>query len=185
MRRRVAALGALLIVFALFLYSNPSLTVSFGLVTSDTVFDKTSLVSIAPQNFSFYEVNLQPGDALSVSLATNPGNVDVLLMNQGNFSQWSQRVRGSYSTYPESALHVSNYSFSFTSSEPAQNYFVVMVAHSANESTNVLLHAVATRPSQDSILLLPLIVAFLGLIILVFAVRSGGRKAGRIEQESD
>lgn len=183
MRKKTAILGALLIAAAAYLYVTPSLTsplaASLGQTGTDTVFDKNSVIPVSPQNSSFYEANLTKGESLVVTLMTNPGNIDVLLMNQGNFSLWSSGSAVSYSTYPESALHVSNYSFTFTNDERSQDFFVVFVSHSAAEPTEVLLHAKGTRPSQASLLVFPVVIGLVGFAVLGFAARGGGRRGAR------
>ncbi|MDG6901413.1 MAG: zinc ribbon domain-containing protein [Nitrososphaerota archaeon] len=180
MRRKTSLVGALLIVVALFLYVSPSVTAPLspylGQSSVDTVFDRNSVTPVAPLNYSFYGVNLTAGDSLTVSLTTNPGNIDVLLMNQGNFSLWSSGGKVSYSTYPESILHVSNYSFSFTNDGKPQEFFVVLVSHSSTEETTVLLHAVGTRPSQVSLLLFPFVFGLIGVVVLGLGLRGGGKK---------
>jgi hypothetical protein len=168
------------LVLAAFLYLNPTLTSTLtsnlGAVGTETAYDRTRVVSIAPQNYSYVDAKLAPGDSLAVSLTSNPGNIDVLIMNQGNFSLWSQGGRGSYSTYPQSLLHVSNYSFVFKNEEASQTFFVVLVSHSSSQETETLVHAVVTRPSQLAPLLFPLLFCLVGAAVLGLAAR-GGRKA--------
>jgi len=182
MRRKTSAVGAVLIIAALVLYFNTSLTIPLvsllGSSGTDTVFDRNSVIPIAPQNYSFYDANLTTGDTLAVSLTTHPGNIDVLLMNQGNFSLWSSGAKVSYSTYPESSLNVSSYSFSFTNTEETQIFYVVLVSHTATESTEVLMHAVGTRPSQSALLLFPVAFGLAGVVVLGVALRGGGGKGG-------
>jgi len=186
MRRRTAAVGALLLVVAVYLYFNPSLTApvsnSLGQMSTDNVYSYNSVVRVAPENFSYYPANLTSGDTLVVSLTSNPGNIDVLLMNQGNYSLWSSGNGVSFSTYPESALKVSNYSFSFTNNEKTQTFFIVFVSHST-ASTAVLLNTAATKPSEESILLVPFLVGFVGLVVLTVAFRGGGTKDEGEEDE--
>jgi len=185
LRRTISAVGALLIIAAVFLYLNPSLNIplsaNLGQVGTETVFDRNVVVPIAPQGYSNYSVNLLTGDTLSVSLTTNPGNIDVLLMNQGNFSLWSSSTRGAYSTYPESHLQVSNYSFTFTSSEKPQDFYLVLVSHST-APTEVLLQATGTRPSQEALLLFPLIFGLVGIVVLAVGLRGGGKKGAEQTQ---
>ena len=187
MRKKTAAIGAILIILAAYLYVSPSITspisASLGQVSTDTVFQHNSVIPIAPQNYSYYEANLTQGDSLVVTLTTNPSNVDVLIMNQGNFSLWASGKAVAYSTYPESVLHVSNYSFTFTNSEKSQNFYVVLVSHSASEPTEVLLQATGTRPSQFAILLFPVLVGFVGLIVLYVGLRGGGPKDAKQDRK--
>ena len=148
---------------------------SLGLMGTDTVYDTNSVIRVAPQNFSSYPANLTSGDTLVVSLTSNPGDIDVLLMNQGNYSLWSSGTGVSYSTYPESALKVSNYSFSFTNDEKTQTFLIVLVSHSA-APTEVLISAMATRPSAESLLLFPVLFGFVGIVVMGLAFRGGGAK---------
>ena len=171
-------MGAALLVVAIFLYFNTSLTIPFatllGSSGTDMTFDRNNVIIIPPQSSSNYSASLANGDTLSVSLSTHPGNIDVLLMNQGNFSLWSSAARSSYSTYPESVLNVSNYTFTFTNQEKNQTFYLVAVSHSANDTTDVLLHAVGTRPSQAALLLLPILFGLVGILVLGVGLRGGG-----------
>ena len=186
MRRKTLAVGAFLLILAAYTYLNPALTSpissSLGSVSTDTVFSQNNVVPVAPQNFSYYKANLTKGYSLVVSLATNPGNVDVLLMNQGNFSLWSSNNGVSAATYPVSKLHVANYSFTFTNNERSQVFFVVLVSHSVNETTEVLLSTTATRPSQTALLLFPLLLGFLGVVIFGYGLGGGGKKEKQAEK---
>lgn len=192
MRKRLAGLGVLLLLLALLTYLYPStvspLSASLGQTSVSTVLDKTNVISIQPEGSSSYFTNLSNGDSLAASMTTNPGNVDVLLMNQENFNLWNSSSRGSYSTYPQSALHVSNYSFTFTNSEQKQDFYVVLVSHSSAERTSVLLHVVVTRPSQVSLLLFPIIFGALGVVVLLVARGGGARRpsapSGRMQSQS-
>ena len=181
MRRRVAALGALLLLAAAFLYTNPSfgnpISASFGQAGQTTFLERNVLVRITSQNYSYYEVPLATGDSIAVSFAANPGGVDVFLMNQGNFTLWAASEQGSY-TYAEAALRVSNYSFEFTNMGQGQNFYVVLASHSA-EATSVLMHVVGARPSQLTLLLLPSILGLIGVLSLAYGLRGG-----RAKQES-
>ena len=100
MRKRLALLGVLLLLAAALIYVYPSIAspISSGLGQNaiSVVLDSTNVISIAPQGSNFYAANMSGGDTLAVSLTTNPGNVDVLLMNRGNFSLWSEGSKGSY-----------------------------------------------------------------------------------------
>jgi len=180
LRKKTSAVGAVLILAALFLYFSTSVTLPMvallGPSGTDTVFDKNIVIPIAPQNYSFYDANLTNGDTLAVSLTTHPGNIDVLLMNQGNFSLWSSGAKVSYPTYSESSLNVSSYSFSFTNAEKTQTFYVVLVSHTPSESTEVLLQAIATRPSQSALLLFPALFGLAGVVVLGVGLRGGGAK---------
>lgn len=153
------------------------LSSSLGQMGTETVFSTDKVIPIAPQSYGNYNASLMTGDTLAVTLTSNPGGIDVLLMNQGNFSLWSSSSKGSYFTYPESHLQVSNYSFTFTSSEKTQEFYVVLVSHSTTP-TEVLLQATSTRPSEESLLLFPLVSGFVGIVLLWAGVRGGGKSEG-------
>jgi hypothetical protein len=180
LRRKTAFLGALLVIVALLLYFTPSVTTQLagylGPTGTDTLFNYNSVVTIPPQDSSPYNASLTTGDSLAVSLTTHPGNIDVILMNQGNFTLWSKGTGVSYQTYAESALNVSTYSFTFTNKEKTQTFYVVLVSHSSTESTEVLLHAIGSRPSQAGILLFPALFGVAGIVVLLIALRGGGPK---------
>ena len=170
-------------IVGLFLYFNASLTIPMvallGSSGTATVFDRNIVVPIAPQNYSFYDANLTTGDTLAVTLTTHPGNIDVLLMNQGNFSLYSSGAKVSYPTYSESSLNVSSYSFSFTNNERSQTFYVVLVSHASSEPTEVLLHATGSRPSQSALLLFPVVFGLAGVVVIGVALRGGGAKGGK------
>ena len=180
MRRKTSTLGAVLLLIGIFLYFNAPLmvplTTYLGSSGTDTVFDRNNVVIIPPQGSSSFNATLANGDTLSVALTTHPGNIDVLLMNQGNFSLWSASARSSYSTYSESVLDVSDYTFVFTNAEKNQTFYLVLVSHSSNDTTEVLLHAIGTRPSESALLLFPATFGLVGILVLGVGLRGGGSK---------
>lgn len=185
MKKRTAALAATLLLLALFLFSNPAvaemLVSNLGITSTETTYDRVSVVSIGPLNDSFFSTKLTPGSSLSVSLRANPGDIDVLLMNQGNFTLWGHGNGGSYSTYPQSRLAVSNYSFVFANEEEEGQYYVILISHSPDQATQVLAHMVVTSPSQLGALILPLLLGSIGAVMMGYAVvgrRQGATKAG-------
>lgn len=175
-------MGAVLLIAGLFLYFTTSLTIPMvallGPSGTSTVFDNNSVVQVPPQNYSAYPANLTTGETLIVSLTTHPGQIDVLLMNQGNYSLWHSGAQVTSSTYQVSSLNVSSYSFSFANNEKTQTFYVVLVSHTAAEPTEVLLHSVGTKPSQSALLLFPVVFGLAGVLVLGVALRGGGAKGG-------
>jgi hypothetical protein len=185
MKRRLAALAAILLIIALYLAANPTtsdmLTSSMGVTNYQTNYDRTDVLSVRPLNYSFFETSLTPGGTLGVSLSANPGNVDVLVMNQGNFSLWARGGEIGYSTYPQSRLGMANYSFVF-GSQSTGNFYVILVSHSTDQTTQVIVHRVVTSPSQFESLFLPLVLGLVGVILLGFARRRTRKKGNATKQ---
>jgi hypothetical protein len=180
MKRKTAALAAALLIAALYLFFNPGTlapaTGSLGIGGIQSVYDKTSVVAVEPLNYSYVAVNMATGDSLKVDMDANPGGLDVLLLNQGNFSSWVSSKGGSFDTYPQSALRVSNYSFAFTSSEPSQAFYILLVSHSASQISDALMHIQVTRTSDYSGTLFPLLFGLIGVVLMAYAF--AGRRTG-------
>ena len=183
MKRKTTALASIILIAGLYLFYSPGATSamdsSLGIAVTQVVYDRTSVVVVAPQNYSFVSAKLQQGDSLNVVLTANPGNVDVLLMNQGNFSEWASSRGGSYGSYSQSALHVSNYTFSFIDTESTQLFYVVFLSHASNDVTTVLVHTVIERASYYFALLLSLTLCAVGAILLGYGLLSGRSKQGQ------
>ena len=180
MKRRVAAFGALLLVLALYLATNPlesqALAGSVGLNGSTVVVDQTRVMTVDALNSSYFGEAIPSGGSLTVSLVADPGGIDVLVLNQGNFSLWAQGGGGSYSTYAQSRLDVSNYSFAFA---PARGgtYFVVLVSHQRSASTQALVRYSVTAPSYALAFLVPSSLGAVGILALALSLWSRGGKA--------
>lgn len=184
MKRRLAAVGAVLLILALYLAVSPitsdMLASTMGVTNYQTNYDRTDVLSVRPLNYSYFETTLTPGGTLGLSLSANPGDIDVLVMNQGNFSLWTRGGGTAYSTYPQSRLGVSNYSLTFES-QSTGNYYIILVSHSTDQVTQVIVHRTVTSPSQFENFFLPIILGLVGVVLLGFASRRKKKKADAVE----
>lgn len=166
-------------IIGIYLVSNPGSAVALsngvGLASSQVVVDRNLLVSVEPSNRSYASVHLENGDELSGSISANPPGVDFLLMNAGNFSEWVSARGGSYEIYPQSSLGVSEYSFTFTNSMPAGDYYLGFVSHSQSGVVDVLIHLTIARQLPYNSFLLSVLFVLVGVVVLAFAFRGGKR----------
>lgn len=126
-----------------------ALSYQVGLANQQTTLDKNYVLPLNESNYANLPVVLSPQDNLSVSMQANPGGIDFLFMNSGNYSLWSARNVSSYQVYSQSKLNVTNYSFSFSGYGSNQDYYLVFVSPGGRSgNTDVLLHMVVQSTSS-------------------------------------
>lgn len=190
MKLILVVIGILVLVVGGILAASPP-TLSFvsnqvGITGSVVTYDRSMILTVKENNYSYTMVALVPMDNLSGTIQSNPPGVEFLLMNQGNFSEFSQGIGTVYQIYtPPSSLNVGNYSFSFAINAKGQNYYLVFKAPSTrNISTDVLLRTkVTSQISAFETSIIPILLAILGLLIIAFGAL-GGRKKSQSKEDS-
>jgi hypothetical protein len=173
MNIRFVVLGALLIVIGgLFLFypsyfSSPS-----------TVYDRTFLVRVAPGNYSYVQATVNPQQTLQATIASGPTSVDFFLMNNDNFSAWTNKGSPPSQVYPQSKFDVQNYSFSIAGTGSSEDYYLLLNSRDLNMSTSVLVHLMLLNGPGTLETLAPLVFIVLGVVVAVF----GATRRKKVEE---
>ncbi|MFI5421349.1 MAG: hypothetical protein ACHQ1H_10320, partial [Nitrososphaerales archaeon] len=117
---------------------------------------------------------LSPPDSMSAALKSDPPGSDVLLMNQGNFSQYVANNGSFVAIYPASVVNVSTYTLVFDHVNSSGNYYLVFRNPQSTHATDLLVHLTVSSPTTASNAdYIPIIIAVAGLILVTIGVFSG------------
>jgi hypothetical protein len=123
--------------------------------------------------------NLTTTDVMTASVQSNPGGIDVLIMNQGNFTSFEAgNCTGSTGVYPESRFNVTAYTFSFNETEGSGQYHLVFVVPHSASSADILVHMSIVRTVttvEESYL--PYFLAVIGIILIGIGMISFPKRA--------
>jgi len=184
MRRKVLAVGVLLILVAMLILRQGTqvLTPLAGLAglsssyTKETVLLPPTLLSVPASNYSFVSEDLPLGSGLTGSLQVADGReVAFYVMNQGNFSLWRA---GHPSSLVLAEPIVVSYNFTLSPSEAGTYFFVF-----DNQDTSPRTVIFNLSTTQSVTVLNPFIqysgfeLLIVGVGLSLLGLRGGGKKA--------
>jgi hypothetical protein len=151
-----------------------------GFSTSQNTLDKVVLVSVRPGNYSSLPVALTPQDTMTATFTSNPPGTDVLLMNQGNYSEYVTTNGSLVTIYPASLVNISTYTLVFNNPGSAGNYYLVFRNPQSALTTDVLVHMeISSATTASYAAYIPIIITLVGLILFAIGVFSGKKRESR------
>lgn len=176
-------IGVIVLLLGVYLVFDlgPLLTASgfVGVSNQQTVYDANLVVPVRPSGYNNVSVELTPQDTLNASMHSNPGGIDFLLMNQGNFSNYAENNGSLYHVYTQSHLNISYYSFVLNDVGYNGKLYLVFVSHSqvSSGNTDVLLHVTVIRTFVPSRLqYVPMGIAVVGVALIAYGAIAGQKK---------
>jgi hypothetical protein len=173
--------GIIIFLAGVYLVFTPTILVQgsnqLGFSTSQNIVDRDVLVSIRPGNYSSLSVPLYPQQTITANVSSNPPGTDVLLMNQGNYSEYVATNGSLVSIYPESLVNVSTYTLFFNYPGSTGNYYLVFRNPQSSQTTDVLVQlTVSSEAALSYLAYISVIIVGIGLIFLVIGALSGKKK---------
>ncbi len=188
MKNIYAIPGAILMIAGLLLIAGFSSYLGQGLnyvgvSNQQTVFDNGNTPYPSEQwgRLNNYGINftMKSNDVMAATIQANPKGIDVLVMNQGNFSKFESLNGGTGSVYiyPESEFNVSSTSVSFTAPVPGNYSLVFRTPQAIGADVEVHLTITRTVTTEDQNYL-PYVIVLIGIILLAIGVLSRPKGAG-------
>ena len=179
----------LLVVGAYFAYSPSTLkqvSNDLGFSTTQNNVDRTVLVSVSPDNYSSFPVTLSSQETMRATLTSNPRGTDVLIMDQGNYTDFVTRNGSFVGIDPASLVNVSTYTLVFKPTSADGNYYLVFRNPQTSGTTDVLVHLVVSSPTLSSSYssAIPIIAALVGLLFVAIGVLSRRKTSPNVKAKS-